>query len=62
MRNDARPIGEDSTVKSGEGPHDVGSPAEGERPDGPESATDGRESHIVNREAAPEPPDDRSHE
>ena len=51
MRNDARPIGEDSTVKSGEGPHDVGSPMEGERPDGPESVTHGGESHIVNREA-----------
>jgi hypothetical protein len=62
MRNDARPIGEDSTVKSGEGPHDVGSPAEGERPDARESVTHGRESHIVNREAKPEPPDDPSQE
>ena len=57
MRNDARPIGEDSTVKSGEGPHDVGSPMEGERPDGPESVTHGRESPIVDREAQPERPD-----
>ena len=62
MRNDARPIGEDSTVKSGEGPHDVGSPTEGERPDGPESATHGRESHIVNREAEPERSDGGSKE
>jgi hypothetical protein len=54
MRNDARPIGEDSTLKSGEGPHDVGSPVVGERPDGPESGTHGRESHIVNREPEPE--------
>jgi|RhiMethySRZTD1v2_1073278.scaffolds.fasta_scaffold2366982_2 hypothetical protein len=62
MRNDARPIGEDSTLKSGEGPHDVGSPAEGERPDGPESVPHERESHVVNREAEPERPDDPSGE
>jgi hypothetical protein len=62
MRNDARPIGEDSTLKSGEGPHDAGSPMESERPGGPESATHGRESHMVNREVEPERPDDPSRE
>jgi len=57
MRNDARPIGEDSSLKSGEGPHDVGSPMESERPHSRESITHGRESHIVNREAEPDRPD-----
>lgn len=51
MRNDARPIGEDSSLKSGEGPHREESPIASERPDNRDSAARGRQSHAVNREA-----------
>jgi hypothetical protein len=51
MRNDARPIGEDSSLKSGDGPHGGGSPLEGERPDGGEDVEREHRSHVVNREA-----------
>jgi hypothetical protein len=62
MRNDARPIGEDSTLKSGEGPHDVGSPMESERPDGPESVTHARESDASTARQIRNGPDDHSGE
>jgi hypothetical protein len=57
MRNDARPIGEDSSLKSGDGPHGGGSPIESERPDGGESVERGHQSHVVNREAELDLPD-----
>jgi hypothetical protein len=50
MRNDARPIGEDSSLKSGEGPHGEESPRDSERPDGRDKFVGGRRSHVVDRE------------
>lgn len=58
MRNDARPIGEDSPA-SPVGGHE--SPIESERPDSRDSHAHGRQSHIVNRDAEttrPDAPDD----
>jgi len=51
MRNDARPIGEDSSLKLGEGPHGEEVPIEREQPDGAESVPRRSQSHVVNREA-----------
>lgn len=62
MRNDARPIGEDSSLKSGEGPHQVDSPIESDRPDHRDSVAHGRESHVVHREAERDRPDGPSEE
>ena len=57
MRNDARPIGEDSSLKSGEGPHGEESPRDNERPDGRDTFVRGRRSHVVNREGEQDRPD-----
>lgn len=57
MRNDARPIGEDSSLKSGEGPHREDSTIESERPDNRDSVAHGRESHVVHPEAERDPPE-----
>jgi hypothetical protein len=51
MRNDARPIGEDSNLKSGAGPHGEKRQTEREQADGPESVERPDQSHVVNREA-----------
>ena len=51
MRNDARPIGEDSSLKSGDEPHGGGSALERERPERGKPAERGHQSHVVNREA-----------
>ena len=47
MRNDARPIGEDSNLKSGEKPHGEESPRDSEPPDGRDKFVRGRRSHVV---------------
>jgi hypothetical protein len=57
MRNDARPIGADSSLKSGEGPHAEEAPIEREQPDGRESGAREHQSHVVNREADQDRPD-----
>jgi hypothetical protein len=57
MRNDARPIGEDSSLKSGEGSHGKSAPIEGAQPDSAESVSRENQSHTVNREADRDRPD-----
>jgi hypothetical protein len=59
MRNDARPIGEDSSLKSGEGPHGEESPGDSERPDGRDQFVRGRRSQIANSEGEPDQPDNK---
>jgi hypothetical protein len=54
MRNDARPIGEDSPASPVGGDE---SPLESERPDSRDSHKHDRQSHIVNREAEERQPD-----
>ncbi len=50
MRNDAGPIGEDSSLKSGDEPHGGGSALERERPEGGKPGERGHQSDVVNRE------------
>jgi hypothetical protein len=54
MRNDARPIGEDSPASPVGGD---ARPIESERPDGRDSHAHDRQSHIVNEEAEDREPD-----
>ena len=57
MRNDARPIGEDSSLKSGEGPHAQEPPSDLEPGDGRNLLEREDQSHVENREGEQHQPD-----